>query len=443
MENQSALQCADCLAVYDGAEADCPVCRAAPGDVVSRQIPPAEESDMNISTRPEQTAPPPAPNSPDTTAARDAAASTLIEFPVAGRAPRPQWRKELSERVREIQQRKALEAAREAGETATDSAAVVSAPAEADGESAAAPQLGLVPTPETPDIDPRVARALKRIERARRQSAASSAMPAGRGGAARATAAARVVEERRVTHETVAPSAQAETLAHAETVAPPLESAAAAPAEIVEAQPAAETAEPARTHNLVVVPPPPAPPPTETDAAINEALNRPRPRRHIPEVADDALLLRREAEHAPAVPDHASSLSARAPVGRRIAAAVVDLFVVAFASSPFAAVIELTSGEWQDVRVAACLAGIVLTIMFIYQTVAVAFSGRTWGMRLVSLRAVDARTGLIPTAGQCARRAIFYMLSLATLGVGLLLALFDREGRATHDHLSRTVVVAE
>jgi hypothetical protein len=44
-------------------------------------------------------------------------------------------------------------------------------------------------------------------------------------------------------------------------------------------------------------------------------------------------------------------------------------------------------------------------------------------MRLASLRAVDARTGLIPTAGQCARRALFYMLSLATLGVGLLLAL--------------------
>ena len=35
------------------------------------------------------------------------------------------------------------------------------------------------------------------------------------------------------------------------------------------------------------------------------------------------------------------------------------------------------------------------------------------------------------------------MLSLGTLGVGLLLALFDREGRATHDHLSRTVVVKE
>ena len=440
MENQSASQCADCLAVYDGPETDCPVCRAgAPADFVSRQIPPAEESDMNISTRPEQAATPHAPNAPDATAARDAAASTLIEFPVAGRGPRPQWRKDLSERVREIQQRKALEAAREAGETAETNAAVVSAPAAADGESAAAPQLGLVPPPEAPKIDPRVARALEKIERARRADTATTARPAARNGATRAAAAARVVEERRVTAE---PVAQAETVAHAETVAPPRESAETAPAQVVEAQPAEDAAEPARTHNLVVVPSP-APPPTETDAAINEALNRPRPRRHIPEVADDALLLRREAVHAPAVPDPASSLAARAPIARRIVAGVVDLLVVAFASSPFAAVIELTSGEWHDVRVAGCLAGIVLTIMFIYQTVAVAFSGRTWGMRLASLRAVDARTGLIPTAGQCARRAIFYMLSLATLGVGLLLALFDREGRATHDHLSRTVVVSD
>ncbi|HLL77796.1 MAG TPA: RDD family protein [Pyrinomonadaceae bacterium] len=434
MENQSALQCADCLAVYDGPETDCPVCQTAAEADGSRQLSSdAEESDMNISTRQEQTAPPPAASAATAPPARDAA-STLIEFPVAGRGPRPQWRKELSERVREIQQRKALEAAREAGEVVTS--ASVSMPTEADG-AATAPQLGLVPTPETPEVNPIVARALEKIERARRASAmTTTARPAARNGATHAAAAARVAEERRATAEPATPPARNEA------AAPPRESAEAATAVVVEAQPAEETAEPSRTHNLVVVPPP-APPPTETDAAINEALNRPRPRRHIPEVADDALLLRREAEYTPAVPDPASSLSERAPAARRFVAAVIDLLVVAFASSPFAAVIELTSGDWQDYRVAGCLAGIVLTIMFIYQTVSVAFSGRTWGMRLTSLRAADARTGLIPTAGQCARRALFYMLSLATLGLGLLLALFDREGRAAHDHLSRTVVVTE
>jgi uncharacterized RDD family membrane protein YckC len=124
-----------------------------------------------------------------------------------------------------------------------------------------------------------------------------------------------------------------------------------------------------------------------------------------------------------------------------VAGGVIDLVVVAFASSPFAAIIELTNGNWHDPRVAASLAGIVVVIMFVYLTASVALTGRTWGMALVSLRAVDERSGLIPTAGQCARRAILYMLSLATLGVGLLPALFGSEGRAAHDRLSRTSVV--
>lgn len=424
MEKQSASQCADCLAVYDDASADCPVCQAADEAGGPRRIPfDAEESDMNISTRQEQTAPPPA--APE-------AASTLIEFPVAGRTPRPQWRKELSERVREIQQRKALEAAREIGEAFAGAAARAQAE-----EGGATPQLGLVPPPEPAEVNPIVARALEKIERARRASAAPAARTATRGGATHAAAAARVVEERRAITEPVAQPAQ-----QVETAEPACETVETISSVIAEPTLAEETAEPARTHNLVIVPPP-APPLNEADTAISEALNRPRPRRHIPEVADDALLLRREAEYAPAVADPALSPADRAPAARRIVAGVIDLLIVGFASSPFAAVIELTSGEWHDWRVAACLAGIVLTIMFIYQTVSVAFSGRTWGMRLLSLRAVDARTGLIPTAGQCARRALFYMLSLAALGLGLLLALFDREGRAAHDHLSRTFVATE
>ena len=42
--------------------------------------------------------------------------STLIEFPGVNRTPMPEWRKELSERVREVQERKARDAAREVEE---------------------------------------------------------------------------------------------------------------------------------------------------------------------------------------------------------------------------------------------------------------------------------------------------------------------------------------
>ncbi len=82
--------------------------------------------------------------------------STLIEFPGVTRSSVPEWRKELSERVREVQERRAREAAHEA----------------ADAErirlesSVNPPQLELLPPAELPAVNPLVAAALKRIERA-------------------------------------------------------------------------------------------------------------------------------------------------------------------------------------------------------------------------------------------------------------------------------------
>jgi multidrug transporter EmrE-like cation transporter len=64
-------------------------------------------------------------------------------------------------------------------------------------------------------------------------------------------------------------------------------------------------------------------------------------------------------------------------------------------------------------------------------------------MSLVSLRAVDVDTGLAPTTKQSVTRAIAYMLSLATMGLGIAYAIFDAEGRTAHDHLSGTAVIRE
>ena len=83
--------------------------------------------------------------------------STLIEFP-GGRSV-PEWRKQLSKRVREVQERKAREAAEE-----------LAALQEAGLVSCALPsgQLELVPDLENPVVNPIVSKALERIERARR-----------------------------------------------------------------------------------------------------------------------------------------------------------------------------------------------------------------------------------------------------------------------------------
>src|SRR5205823_7011788 len=84
--------------------------------------------------------------------------SRLIEFPGATRAM-PEWRKQLSQRVREVQERKAREAAEE-----------LAAAQEAGLVSCALPsgQLELVPDLEQPPMNPIVSKVLERLERARR-----------------------------------------------------------------------------------------------------------------------------------------------------------------------------------------------------------------------------------------------------------------------------------
>src|ERR1043165_7460014 len=123
--------------------------------------------------------------------------STLIEFPGVSRNALPEWRKELSERVREVQERRAREAAREAAEVERQLAAELSNP----------PQLNLFPRTETPAMNPLVAAALKRIERAH-QSASIEARPP-RTSLATAVAYAPEREEN-IMNETVPPTIQRE-----------------------------------------------------------------------------------------------------------------------------------------------------------------------------------------------------------------------------------------
>src|SRR2546430_14885391 len=84
--------------------------------------------------------------------------SILIESPRTSR-PVPEWRKQLSQRVREVQERKAREAAEE-----------LAAAQEAGLVSCALPsgQLELVPDLEQTVMNPIVSKALERIDRARR-----------------------------------------------------------------------------------------------------------------------------------------------------------------------------------------------------------------------------------------------------------------------------------
>lgn len=443
--------------------------------------------------------------------------STLIEFPGVNRN-RPAWRKELSERFREIQQRRAREAALEAEESQAAPAELsdadyiaADAPPE-EGHSAAAKQLGLVPPPDEPEVNPIVAAALRRLERARGQSGATTVTRQGSGRAHAATAAARKVEERAEEFEeplavpTHTPVKRAESLSASAAMKPapqPSEGAATQreqtrPSPLAVVQPAqsskpeqplvveakasvaeaeasahsaarvetasttAETVKPVETEKRGEGRAPAASPraeakvknvETKVEAAHATALptqaldstnqEQARQPRHLEGVIDEFWLERHGVELLPKVASPEVTYDDRAPRAKRLAAAVIDLIAVAFLSAPFAALIELTIGNWGDPRVFGSMGAIVVVVMFLYHTCSVALAGRTWGMSLCSLHVVDADTASAPTTGQCMRRALVFMLSLATLCLGILYSLFDAEGRTAHDILSGTVIVRQ
>jgi uncharacterized RDD family membrane protein YckC len=471
------MQCAECGEVLQVELGACPFCR--------------KRDAANITNYPERPAPPTvtqadAPAMTDnsnatTSTTQGSASSTLIEFPGVNR--RPAWRKELSERFREIQQRRARES------TSEEEQELLSAPelgnhtrpaanaTSADAAKASA-QLGLVPTPDEPEINPIVAAALRRIERARSQEAAHVT----RGGAHRthgpATAAARVYDEqpetltedddaehtetqpasapkrssqradapqteveqtRTTTPLVVVPSARSAVAeAKAETVAPAVEVNAAP---VKHETSAAVEASSRVTEQLKEEPAKTVAAQTRQAHEQQEAQGESRQPRHITGVLDEFWLERQGIELLPKVAEPEVTYDDRAPRTKRLAAAVIVLFVVALICAPFAAAIELTISNWGDPRVWGSMAGIAATAMFLYHTCALALAGRTAGMALCSLHAVDARKACVPTTGQCARRAFVYMLSLATLGLGLIYSLFDAEGRTAHDILSGTIIV--
>jgi uncharacterized RDD family membrane protein YckC len=417
----------------------------------------------------------------NSTTTQSANSSTLLEFPGVNRN-RPAWRKELSERFREIQQRRAREAALEAElslqiesppteREVSGSATSEQKAAETSKQNIAetTKQLGLVPPPDEPEINPIVAAALRRVERARAQTAVSSPARSGSSRAQAATAAARVVEEQPEEFTEIAPT----PTRHAES----LKAASSAKPSARRAEREDAEGEQARASTLVVVPPTQVPkpePPTVVQssssapeasaatapsekiatppvveakaqaeaAASGAAAARPQPR-HLGGVIDEFWLERNGIDPLPKVAAPEVTYDDRAPRAKRMLAALFDLLFVAFLCAPFAAVIELTISNWGDPRVSGSMGGIVLVMMFLYDVCSIALAGRTWGMRLCSLHAVDARTASVPTTWQCVRRAFIYMLSLATLGLGILYSIFDAEGRTAHDILSGTVVVKD
>ena len=342
----------------------------------------------------------------DSPSSPPAAKSTLIEFPGVSRNSLPEWRKELSERVREVQERRAREAAREAAEAERQRVEATANP----------PQLELLPPTETPAMNPLVAAALKRIERAHQSTSVETRPP--RTSLATAVAYAPEREEN-IMNETVPSTIQIEF--ESEPVAVEL-------AAEVEPSAATEKAQPAP--HLAVVPPP-----SEAVTASKPEPVQP-PKRVI--VENDPALNYLDSICRSVRVDDVTNRSASAL--RRVICALFDLIFCTLLTSPIAGALYLAAGSFNDPRAIGVLAGCLVVVTFLYLTLTTALTGRTWGMRLLSLRVIDTKTGLIPTGGQSIGRSFFYLLSLAT-GVGILFALVSREGYTAHDRFTRTAVV--
>ena len=321
--------------------------------------------------------------------------STLIEFPGVARNSVPEWRKELSERVREVQEKRAREAAREAAEEERRRIEAAIHP----------PQLELLPPAQMPAMNPLVAAALKRIERAHQTEPTQNHQPG-------ATTAAAIA---------YAPEREENEVPEAVPANPQLAFEPEVPAEEVPVAPE-------KPHHLAVVP--------SSEPVVPKVEPRKVPKRVIVE-NDPALNYLDSISRNLRVDDIATR---RASMFRRVSCALLDLVFCALLSSPIALAMYLTGNNLQEMRVIAVLAGSVIVVTFIYLTVMTALTGRTLAMRLLSLRVIDRKTGLIPTGGQSIGRSIFYLISLAS-GVGILFALLSHEGYTVHDRFTRTAVI--
>lgn len=356
--------------------------------------------------------------SPEIDSAEDSKkSSTLIEFP--GRRGVPEWRKQLSQRVRELQERKAREAAEE-----------LAAAQEAGLVSCALPsgQLELVPDLENPIVNPIVSKALERLERARRSEYTETAIPAPT-----LTAKVQTLAEEDIAPPSVEPKPKLTVVAPPPPIAEPVNTVTEEFIPVEEII-AAHEIESIPVESIVVEPP--------IEIQVEEQTSRKTGSRKPIRVISDNDIALSYLENCLSVPALASDTrSDLAGLTRRFFAGLLDLLFIAMIVSPAAAAFYYYEPHWSDPRNIGILSGITAAVMFVYLTICTAMTGRTLAMRIFRMRTIDLRTGLIPTGGQSITRAITFVFSFALLGLGIAYALVDPDKRAVHDRFSKTIVI--
>lgn len=134
---------------------------------------------------------------------------------------------------------------------------------------------------------------------------------------------------------------------------------------------------------------------------------------------------------------------APAPLDRRIAAGLVDAFVLLIIDLTVLYLTRRVTGlAWSELGLLplAPLIGFLALLDAGYLVTFTAASGQTIGKSMMRLRVVGETSTRVPL-GNAIVRAVVYLVSVVPLGVGLLPMLFGRDRRAWHDRITGTRVV--
>ena len=476
------MQCLSCNAVYSNDLNSCPRCKTSATKLLSLELDDIEDTFDNIFLASIESnnvvAKETLSTSKQTNTAPVAKPSTLIEFPKnKQRQNLPEWRKELLEKFKEIQERRERE-----GKASSSEEAEIEQ-IETLAVEIKKTQLEVVPpAPPPAPVNPIVAAALARIEKAHSKTVASRLQT--RHAAALAVAALpeeeqeqqlKVHEQRLTLVQPQATQAVSQPPVAAKVMHAGVRAAGAQrqdnhiPISRTSIQTVSQTQTATAARALAVEPMVQAEEmPVQQEPNSSAIISKPIQDRiktsssnGTAAAAATAILLEPEFEleeietefqvndgELYALPGSNDAYTPPqyddyAPFIARVVCVFFDLSVVAFATSPFAAILQLSGVDWSNSRVLMALGAISLIVSFAYLMTSVAMIGKTWGMAVISLRVADDENGYSPTIKQSSVRALLFLLSVAALGLPFIYALFDAEGRALHDRIAGTIVVKE
>jgi uncharacterized RDD family membrane protein YckC len=124
----------------------------------------------------------------------------------------------------------------------------------------------------------------------------------------------------------------------------------------------------------------------------------------------------------------------RAGFWLRFAGALVDGLIIGIPLNVILLAVDIDNVPVP--QLAGIVAGLLYTVYFIGSP-----SGQTVGMRLLSIRAVDAETGGRIDYGTAAIRDLVALVSAIPCSLGYLWMLWDPEKQTWHDKVARTFVV--